>query len=538
MKWLGTTVVLAWSIHLPAFAADPAVVDLVDGTSLHTASSALNLPLQWVHENTEDDGLTTVEDISDKALESLSKHPLVEAAERSQVYQASSVFWGEWTPNDPLYPKQWNLHRIHAASGWQVGGGQGITVAIIDTGIRAIPDLEGTSILDGISFVENTKDTTDNNGHGTHVAGTIAQTTDNEIGVAGVAPNSTLLPIKVLGADGFGRSEWIAAAIDEACDRGANVLNLSLGGPQSEVVSIAVQKALKRGVLIVAAAGNTGQEGVQFPAALPGVLAVSAVGPGDELAPYSTWGSSVAISAPGGDKSKPDGGILQGTIDNDFGAFQGTSMAAPHVSGALAALLGAGASPDQARQLLLATATDLGEPGPDPHFGQGRLDLAAAVGNLLINHRGWLFFLGALLTLGVSWIGRFKGARQMLAVGVGGLSAGGAFFLPLLPLRPGLWTATLAQPFIAWPGLVLPWFQLIWYSAFIPFALTFVLGPTKRLCWIPMGGACGAAIALVHLDQAPVLPGMLGTSWLFFNAAICLFCALAVAGIQKQTESA
>ena len=333
-------------------------------------------------------------------------------------------------------------------------------MAVIDTGVTRVADLEETLILDGFSFGEPTAE--DGNGHGTHVAGTIAQSTHNRLGVAGIAPQARILPIKALSRHGFGMSPWIASAIDEAVDQGAQVINLSLGGARSDVIAVATEKAVAAGVLVIAAAGNTGQEGVSYPGALPGVLGVSAVGPKDELAPYSSWGAGVALSAPGGDKRSPGGGILQDTVDgaggHAFKEFQGTSMATPHVAGAAAVLLSAsGGDRALTQRLLLEQAVDLGEPGPDPRYGHGRLDLAAAVGALTVRRNGLLFALGAMAAAVITGIGagRRRG-RALVIAATSALAAGGAFVLPLLPLPPSALTGLLARPLLLWPAAMLP----------------------------------------------------------------------------------
>ena len=246
------------------------VVDLVDGTSLEDARKATGLDLRWVAPQTEDEALAEVEvpDLgqAQRALASLS---LVEVAEPSIEVQAYGF------PNDPMFDAQWNFDIVGAKQGWRMGGGRGVTVAVVDTGVTKVADLEGTTILPGVSFTGGSPDGADGNGHGTHVAGTIAQTTNNALGVAGLAPNAKILPVKVLTDFGIGRSEWIAAGIDEAVDRGADVINLSLGGPTSAVMQNAVRKAVDAGVIVVAAAGNSSREGVGCPANTPGAIAVN-----------------------------------------------------------------------------------------------------------------------------------------------------------------------------------------------------------------------------------------------------------------------
>jgi len=516
------------------------VVDLIDGTMLDEARAATGLDLEWVSPLSADESLAVVEVANfERALSELEDLHLVEAAEPSMTYVASAF------PNDPMHEKQWNFRKIGAASGWRVGAGEGVTVAVIDTGVSAVPDLEGTELLPGATFVPGTRTADDDNGHGTHVAGTIAQTTHNGLGVAGLAPRATVLPIKALSGSGMGRSEWIASAIDEATDQGADIINLSLGGSRSKVIEVAVDKAVAKGVLVVAAAGNSGREGVGWPAAHPAVLGVSATGPTDDLAFYSSWGKGVVLSAPGGDMRQPGGGILQDTVtsgDHAFKELQGTSMASPHVAGAAAVLMGAGAtSGADARSLLEATAVDLGEPGPDARFGIGRIDLGAAVHALTINRHGLLFGLGALVALFMTALGSVsQRGRVILASAV---AAGGLFFLPLLPLPPNAVLATLAKPLLLWPqalGSLWVGFPL-WVSAAVPMVLTFVLGPTRTLGPVVAGLSLGVGThlawgAVTGGLQPWLMPGGMGTAWLGANALVCLLCAMAIFGLQKSMD--
>jgi serine protease len=242
---------------------------------------------------------------SDEAslLARLAKDPHVEHAEPLQVVRASFV------PDDPLYKEQWHLARVGAEAAWEYACGQGVSVAVIDTGVACYDappfsrgtDLAGTRCEGGYNFIDDNDSAYDDQGHGTHVAGTVAQTTNNGKGVAGLAFCARVMPVKVLNGYGWGSTADVAEGIRWAADHGAQVINLSLGSPSpSALMKDAVQHALDKGVIVVAAAGNEGEEdSVGYPAAYPGVIAVSATDAKDDLAWFSSRGPQVTIAAPG-----------------------------------------------------------------------------------------------------------------------------------------------------------------------------------------------------------------------------------------------
>ncbi len=521
------------------------VVDFVDGTSLDDAREQLgDASAEWFHPLAADDGIIVVSRLSEGTRQALAAHPSVEGVEPSVPMTAYGF------PDDPLYGRQWNMDRIGAPAGWRLGSGNGVIVAVIDTGVSPVPDLSGTTLLAGASFVDGEPDATDGNGHGTHVAGTIAQTTNNGLGVAGIAPQATVLPLKALSATGSGRSEWVAAAIDEAGDQGAHIINLSLGGPESGVITRAVEKAQARGILVIAAAGNTGRAGVGHPARVAGVIAVSATGPADTRAPYSTFGPEVVLSAPGGDKRQLDGGILQDTVSpgsaegHDFLAFQGTSMATPHVAGAAAVLWGAtGGGADYVANVLVDSAVDLGEPGRDAEYGHGRLDLAAAAHRVVWYERGVLAGLAALVALGLAVLtGAQKGRFTTMAVAA--WTAGGLFFLPLLPFAPSMWVDLLSRPLLLWAGPLLgvAWARSPWIlSAVLPAAATFTLGPSRTFGYAVAGLSAGIGTHLLFgaatgALQPTFFGAGIGTAWLVLHGGFSLMSAVASLGVQKLHE--
>ncbi len=289
-------------------------------------------------------------------------------------------------PNDPMYSKQWNLHNINIESGWAETKGRGVTVAVIDTGVSPVPDLEKTNFVTGYDFVNDRDNAEDDNGHGTHVAGTIAQSTNNNFGVAGIAYEANIMPLKVLSSFGGGTVADIAEAIRFAADNKADVINLSLGGGgESSVLKDAIDYAHNKGVVVIAAAGNADRNAADYPARYPHAIAVAALDSAGEKAPYSNFGAGVDISAPGGSTVQGEaGGILQNTLnpqtgESVFAAFQGTSMAAPHVAGVAALIKAAGVTePDEVLAVLKQSARKV-ESDDLNHFGAGKLDAAAAV---------------------------------------------------------------------------------------------------------------------------------------------------------------
>jgi serine protease len=210
----------------------------------------------------------------------------VESIQPNYIYKALGA------PNDPMYNKQWHLHNINAEQAWETNRGAGITVAVIDTGVTKTTDMEKTEFVAGYDFVNNKVEADDDNGHGTHVAGSVAQSTNNAIGVAGVAYEAKIMPLKVLSAAGGGTVTDIAESIKFAADKGANVINMSLGGGgESAVMKEAIDYAHRKGVVIVAAAGNENQSSASYPARYNHVIGVAAFDAKGEKAEFSNFGA-------------------------------------------------------------------------------------------------------------------------------------------------------------------------------------------------------------------------------------------------------
>lgn len=292
---------------------------------------------------------------------------------------------------DVGYAAQWGLQIIYANEVWSVSTGANVLVAVVDSGSGPNADLAanlspGKSIIRGRS-TDNAIDV-DPIGHGTHVAGIIAAQANNDIGIAGVAPNAKILPIRVLDAYGDGSETDVALAIRYAVDVGARVINLSLGGVgQSVQLQTAIQYAADRNVLVVAAAGNAGPNaGVTYPAGNDLTLAVTATDQTMTSPSFAQRGSYIDITAPGIGicstvriGSRADSSRNCAAAGEPYVTMSGTSMAAAFISGVAALIIAANPTLTaiQVRELIVATATDIGEPGRDDTFGAGLVNTYA-----------------------------------------------------------------------------------------------------------------------------------------------------------------
>ncbi len=285
--------------------------------------------------------------------------------------------------NDPYRPLQWHLDVLDIDTAWDLARGAGVMVAVVDTGVWLRGQDTPRNVAAGWDFIGNGGNGDDGNGHGTHVAGTVAQNTHNAVGASGVAPEATILPVRVLDSRGSGTSWTVAQGIDFATQAGADVINLSLGSPSSTSYERdAVDRAIAAGVVVVAATGNDGRNTVSYPAAYPGVVGVGASRFDGSVTSYSNGGTGTYLIAPGGDVYRDqngDGygdGVLQETITG-YELYQGTSMASPHVAGVAALLLSAGADPADVPDLLTSTASNGGR--WDTRSGYGLVDPVAAL---------------------------------------------------------------------------------------------------------------------------------------------------------------
>ena len=346
-----------------------------------------------------------------------------------RTLQPNVIYRALFTPNDPQFPLQWNLNVIHVPAAWDAdqtpplyGGDPHIVVAVLDTGLastlvggaKSVPDIasgavwtnpgeiagdgidnDGNGYVDdvhGWNFVSNDAAPADDNGHGTHISSIITATTNNAVATAGIAANVTIMPLKVLDDNGDGSTATLTAAVNYAVKHGANIINLSLGGDQDDpIFHQAIQTAVQQGVVVVGAAGNSGAGAVTYPARYSEVIGVGAVQVDLTRAPYSNYGSTLDLVAPGGNISldqnadgQPDGIPSQTCVDAACASFNtmfyvGTSQAAAHVSGVAALLESCGAVAGSVRTILTSTAQDLSPAGRDDQSGYGLIDAAAAL---------------------------------------------------------------------------------------------------------------------------------------------------------------
>lgn len=337
----------------------------------------------------------------------------------------------EGLPDDPgirgypggLAAVQWNFFGafgVNALEAWanvaaRAPGGRGVRIAVLDTGVayrnlgrfKKSPDFDQTTFVAPYDFVDDTRFPVDRNGHGTHVAGTIAESTNNDLAVTGLAWGATIIPVRVLDARGYGDAATIAKGIRYAVRHRAKVINMSLEFSTSvraaEIpdITAALRYANRRGVVVVGSSGNEGEARIAYPARTSNVISVGATTDTGCLADFSNDGYGLDLVAPGGGDDadltrdpncRPGhrgGDIYQMTYTNSVSRFgipsgyDGTSMAAPHVSAAAALViagrvLGARPTPGQVECRLKATAKPLGLPAPNRVYGYGLVDAGAA----------------------------------------------------------------------------------------------------------------------------------------------------------------
>lgn len=308
-----------------------------------------------------------------QTIQNYQKNSKVESVQLSPIYKQAGII-------DPKISEQYVHSLLKTAEAQKLAGKHQVKVAVIDTGIdKNHPELKG-SILSSSNII-NPMNPTAADIHGTHVAGIIAAKKDNGIGGYGMDPSAKILSYDVFGGDIWTFDYIIANAILEAVDQGADVINMSLGSSMpSTVLQEAVEKAINKGVVVVAAAGNDGMEMQNYPASYEGVISVGSVNNAKKLSDFSTYGASTDVVAPGENVYAPfyDPKSQKGS---SFERLSGTSMASPAVAGAVALLLSKNPklTPAQVEYILEKTATDLGAPGFDNKYGNGLINPVAAM---------------------------------------------------------------------------------------------------------------------------------------------------------------
>ncbi|MCG7981593.1 MAG: S8 family serine peptidase [Candidatus Thiodiazotropha lotti] len=354
------------------------------------------------------------------AIKELNQRSDVVYAQPNYIYQASAI------PNDEYYNLQWHYNQINLPQAWDITTGDtSVIVSVIDTGVLLNhPDLSG-QLVNGYDFISDAGNANDGDGidanpddagdeiqngvssfHGTHVAGTVAASSNNSTGVAGVAWNVRIMPIRVLGKQGGFSSDIIdgilfSAGLSNASGttpaQRADVINMSLGGASPDQASFdAITAARNAGVIVIAAAGNENTSQLAYPASYTGVVSVSSVDQSRTRAPYSNYGTEIDVAAPGGNtQADVDGdgradGVLstlgddsQGGTSFTYNFYQGTSMAAPHVAGVAALMKSvyAGLTPAEFDSMLSSgeLTNDIGNSGRDDLYGHGLIDAYKAV---------------------------------------------------------------------------------------------------------------------------------------------------------------
>jgi len=311
--------------------------------------------------------------LSEEEIENMRQDENVAYIDENALYRTSV---------EPLqgdeYTDSWGIVHVGTYAAHASGNrGAGVKIAVIDTGIDSSHEDLDDNYMGGYDFVFNDTDPNDENDHGTHVAGIIAAE-ENGIGVIGVAPEAEIYAVRVLDGAGFGTLEWIIAGIEWAVIHDMDIANLSLEGPDFPSLQEACDTAYEAGLLLVAAGGNTSGGAVKYPGGYDSVIAVTATDSNDDKAYFSPIGPELELSAPGVE-------MLSTVIGGGYSILNGTSQAAPHVAGAAALFFLTnpadtnenGTIHDEVREMLRATATDLGDPGFDTTFGFGLLNIAA-----------------------------------------------------------------------------------------------------------------------------------------------------------------
>jgi serine protease len=493
-------------------------------------------------------------------LDRLAHDPRVETVDPNYLLKLTAMPMSESAsgdfPDDPRFHEQWHMKMINVQQAWPISIGRDVVTAVIDTGVayrqfddfHQVEDLDKTDFKTGYDFVNKRTEALDDQCHGTHVAGTVAQSTNNGKGVGGVAFGTRIMPVKVLSRTGSGTLADVADGIRFSADNGATVINMSLGGPfPSASLADAVAYAHKKGTIVVCAAGNSATERKEYPAGFDEAVAVSSVNQDEGIAFYSNRGEHISFAAPGGDTRNygPSGGVLQNTIhpgnyrESNYFFFQGTSMAAPHAAGVAALIAATGVTnPDTIEWVIQKTARPKDAP-PNAGYGAGVMNAEAAV-----SLSGKTFKLVQLaLTLlfvavaGVPLLRRKAIGLLALTLPTAVLGSSGLFFLALLfPCHTAwnnFWTLGIPSWGIPLMGAAHHGNPLL-LSCLLPMLLSIVVVEKPALRSLVSGLSSGFAAHLLFaaaLSTVSVLyvPAVLGRLWLVANGLLCVFLAIVLA---------
>lgn len=496
-----------------------------------------------------------------EVLARLQTDPRVETADPNYLYQltqmpAEAAPAEDEFPNDPRFNEQWHMKMINVQQAWPLSVGRDVVTAVIDTGVayrnfddfHQVEDLDQTAFKTGYDFVNKRTEALDDQCHGTHVAGTIAQSTNNGKGVAGVAFGTRIMPVKVLSRTGSGTLADVADGIRFAADNGATVINMSLGGPfPSASLADAVAYAHKKGTIVVCAAGNSATERKEYPAGFDEAVSVSSVNMEEGIAFYSNRGESISFAAPGGDTRNfgAAGGVLQNTIhpgnhkESNYFAFQGTSMAAPHAAGVAALVASTGVTNPSAIEWVIQKTARPKEAPPKAGYGAGIMDAEAAVSLSGVTFKTVQLALAFLFVAiaGVPLLRRKAVGLLLLTVPTAVLASSGFYFLAvLMPCNVAwnnFWTLGLPSWGIPLMGAAHHGNPLF-LSCLIPMLLSILVVEKPALRSLVSGLASGFAAHLLFaaaLSTVSVLyvPLVLGRLWLVANGLLCVFLAVVLA---------
>ncbi len=356
----------SFNLEASAESTSKVIVVLDSNVSIDTVDFSTEYDLDGVKKLKGINGLSFT--IPDRNLRALANDPKIKFVAKDDIVTALKT-----TESIQAETLPWGIDIVEADQVWGTYTGAGINVAVLDTGIDMDhPDL-AVNIKGGINIISTRKTFDDDNGHGTHVSGTIAAVS-NDIGVVGVAPEANLYGVKVLNRRGSGYTSDIIAGIEWSVDNNMDIISMSLSSAYyNEALEVAINYAYNNGVIIVAASGNESTS-VSYPAAYDNVIGVSAIDQNYDLAYFSNFGPEIDVTAPGV-------GIISTYYKGGYAIMDGTSMATPHVTGVIALMLESGTANTYEDVLarFASGCVDLGEPGKDIYFGFGLVDASVLI---------------------------------------------------------------------------------------------------------------------------------------------------------------